>query len=68
MERFCAWFRFVNYMATVSKDLLNLRWFLSVYFGVPGLSGLGHLAWCLRVVFCLEVGNFFLTPCIVFSS
>ena len=42
--------------------VLNFRWFLSdwvaLYFGVPGLSGLGHLASCLWAIFCLELGSF----------
>ena len=46
--------------------VLNFRWFLSgwvaLYFGVPGLPGLGHLASCLWVVFCLKIGGFLGRP------
>ena len=55
----CIWFRFVNWVAVVLTGLLNFHWFLSgwvaVYFGVPGLSGFGHLVSRVRVVFCPEV-------------
>ena len=49
----------MNWMADVLMGLLNLQWLLSgqgaMYLGILGLSGLGHLVLCLRVVFCLEV-------------